>query len=285
MTTKINHHLTWSFAGPWYWEFQQYGGEPGTMISQLKFAKEFGFDCLPLSFTALDAMSGKELEELFALSERSEVGFHPNVHEKFLSLSLDEAKAAAEKWEVSFAKYKRFFSTKITTTGAGAGHRFDRVMPLENKLKILAKNMAPMANVCASKGFPLAVENHGDYYCSDYATLCQMTPNLHIFLDTGNTFLIGERPIEAFEAAAPYTIGTHFKDHFVKPNPQTLHFELDGAALGSGDVELKECYDILMKKSPNPKGIIMEVEFVVPKDSDPIKGLEESIEFINTLGE
>ena len=95
--------------------------------------------------------------------------------------------------------------------------------------------------------------------------------------------MIGERPVEAFEAAAPYTIGTHFKDHYVKPNPGTLHFEIDGAPLGDGDVELKKCYDILMKKAPRPNELLMEVELVVPQGSDPVACKEQSIKFINSL--
>ena len=256
---------------------------PGTKAAEVNFAAEYGFDCLPLSFSTLNAMTEKEREEFYDLSIKSGITFHPVEHMKYLSMSADEVKARAELWESGLERHKRFFSAKITTTGASAGHRFDRLMPLETKLEILSKSMTITAEVCARNGYPLAVENHGDYYCSDYATLCQMTPNLHIFLDTGNTYLIGERPVEAFEVAAPYTIGTHFKDHFVKPNPSTLHFELDGAPLGSGDVELKKCYDILMQKAPNPQGIIMEVELVVPKDSDPIQGMETSIDFINSL--
>jgi len=283
MSKKINHHLTWSFAGPWYWEFQHCGNVPGTKAAEVNFAATYGFDCLPLSFGTLDAMSDEAREEFFNLSKASNLTFHPVEHMKFLTMSADEVKARADLWEAGLERHKRFFGAKITTTGAGAGHRFDRLMPLETKLEKLSKSMAITAEVCARTGYPLAVENHGDYYCSDFATLCDMTPNLHIFLDTGNTFLIGERPVEAFEVAAPYTIGTHFKDHFVQPNPSTLHFELDGAPLGAGDVELKKCYEILMEKAPNPQGIVMEVELVVPKDSDPIKGLEASIEFINSL--
>ena len=54
-------------------------------------------------------------------------------------------------------------------------------------------------------------------------------PGLRIFLDTGNTYLIGERPIPAYEAGAAYTIGTHFKDHRVAPVPSPLGFDIKGA--------------------------------------------------------
>jgi len=282
-TQRINHHLTWSFAGPWYWEFQQLGEVPGDLIGKINFLAKYGFDCMPLSFSTLDEMSNFQRDEFYNLTKNLGITFHPHAHLDFLTATTDEVKASAEKWLAGLEKHRKFFGTKITTTGAGAGHRFDRKMPLEDKLTRLSKTMAITADACARAGFPLAVENHGDYYCSDFATLCEMTPNLHIFLDTGNTYLIGERPIEAFEAAAPYTIGTHFKDHFVKPNPNDLRFEIDGAALGSGDVELAKCYDILMNKSPNPRKLIMEIEMVAPNGTDPIVCLEDSIKFINSL--
>ncbi|MFW5789599.1 MAG: hypothetical protein ACOCW3_06650, partial [Spirochaetota bacterium] len=46
----------------------------------------------------------------------------------------------------------------------------------------------------AEIGLPLAWENHRDYYVSDVVELCRRVPNMGLFLDTGNTYLIGERP-------------------------------------------------------------------------------------------
>jgi sugar phosphate isomerase/epimerase len=115
----------------------------------------------------------------------------------------------------------------------------------------------------------MCIEDHGDFYCSDLVKLCKQTPHLYIFLDTGNTYLIGEQPIPAFEAAAPYTIGTHFKDHTVRPNPDILHFEVSCCALGDGDVPLRECYKILMEKAPHPEKLAMMFEMFPAKGQEP----------------
>ena len=46
MSTKINNKCTWSFAGPWYWEFQQEDKEPSTLKGQLMFIEKYGLDAM-----------------------------------------------------------------------------------------------------------------------------------------------------------------------------------------------------------------------------------------------
>ena len=176
---------------------------------------------------------------------------------------------------------------EIVMTGAGGGHRFDRSLPVEEKLDLMASAFAPLAGVCNELGAPLGIENHGDYYCSDLVTLCERTPHMGIFLDVGNTFLIGEQPIPAFEAAVPYTIGTHFKDHLVCPRLEArpLHFEIAGSALGEGDVPLRECYDMLLSDAPEPDSLVMEIEMISPDGMAPLDCLERSLSFIRSLPE
>lgn len=283
MSVKINHKLTWSMGGPWYWEFQQLEEPHGSIWSQIAFLTKYGFKTMGMNFKELDKMTDEDKEKLLSLLKENELTFHPTAHLDFFKASTDEIKHFIEEWLTNLNKYKSFFDSKITTSGLHAGHRFDRVMPLEKKFEILSNNIGPIAKALAEAGYPLCVENHGDYYCSDIVELCKITPDLYIFLDTGNPYLIGERVLEAFETAAPYTIGTHFKDHYVQPNPSTLHFELDGAPLGDGDCMLRECYKILMEKAPNPDSLIMEIEMVAPKGMDPLECMEQSIKFINSL--
>jgi len=118
-------------------------------------------------------------------------------------------------------------------------------------------------------------------------TLCERTPDLGIFLDTGNTYLIGEQPIPAFEAAAPYTVGTHFKDHYVCPklDARPLHFEVAGSPLGDGDVPLRACYDLLLAQAPHPEALVMEIEMIRPDDMDAMTCFERSLAFIRSLPE
>ena len=132
---------------------------------------------------------------------------------------------------------------------------------------------------------PLGIENHGDFYCSDLVNLCRRVPHLHLFLDTGNPFLIGERPDLALAVAAPWTIGTHFKDHRVRPrlDARPLQFEIDGAALGEGDVPLREAYARLRRESPFADRLIMEIEMIVPAGESPSACWQRSLAFVRSL--
>ena len=149
----------------------------------------------------------------------------------------------------------------------------------------LSKRLTPLAQACWELGIPLGIENHGDFYCSDLAQLCDVTPHLYIFLDTGNTYLIGERPWPAFEVAAPFTIGTHFKDHRVTPrlDARPLHFEVAGSPLKEGDVPLRECYELLLAQSPMPEKLTMGVEMICPAGMDPVESMEKSLSFVRSL--
>jgi sugar phosphate isomerase/epimerase len=143
--------------------------------------------------------------------------------------------------------------------------------------------MAPLAKACKDMGRPLGIENHGDFYCSDLVELCERVPGLGIFLDTGNCYLIGEKPLPAAREAAPHTIGTHFKDHMVSPAPGPLRFEIHGAVLGQGHVGLRQIYDILAAHAPAPDKLVMHWELVPPKDMNGLDALEQSWVFVRSL--
>ena len=157
--------------------------------------------------------------------------------------------------------------------------------PLAAQLDRLARLLPPLVQRCVEMELPFGIENHGDYYCSDLVALCQEVPHLGIFLDTGNTFLIGEAPMPAFEAAAPYVVGSHFKDHHVRPclDARPLHFEVGPSVIGEGNVPLRECYQLLREQAPHPDRLVMEIELIPPPDLDPVVAFERSLAFVRTL--
>jgi sugar phosphate isomerase/epimerase len=120
---------------------------------------------------------------------------------------------------------------------------------------------------------------------SDIVKLCQTTPHFYLFLDTGNTYLLGEKPLSAFYEAAPYTIGTHFKDQRVRPVPNAspLHFEVGNSDLGGGDVPLRECWEILRKYSPAPDHLTMMFEMFPPPGMEIMDCLHNSINFVKSF--
>ena len=150
-------------------------------------------------------------------------------------------------------------------------NRFDREFSLERQFEILSTLLAPLVAHCRAAGLPVVIENHGDYYVSDLVTLCRATPGLEILFDTGNCFLVGERPDLVPAEAFPLIRATHWKDHWVKPNLHTLHFELTGATLGAGHAGLDSIFDRLCALHPDPASVIMQIEWV----PDPARNVLE----------
>ena len=111
-------------------------------------------------------------------------------------------------------------------------------------------------------------------YVADIASLTGLVVKVDLdgdfdFGDTGETL----------------TIGTHFKDHRVQPCYEPLRFEIFGAVLGEGDVGLRECYDLLLRKAPDPETLVMQMEMISPRDMNPLDAMEKSIAFIRSLPE
>lgn len=253
--------------------------------AELEFLSSYDLHACQWGTSALLGMEPARREELAGWLEdfdvRAVLSFHFNYFAEDaaeVQRGIDEAIEAIETLAV-------LMRTPIITTAAGTCHRFVREPSLAEQMDRLEAALAPIAAAAHRAGCPLGIENHGDYYCSDLAELCGRTPHLGIFLDTGNTYLIGERPLPAVEAAAPYTIGTHFKDHYVRPNKaaRPLCFEMSGAVLGSGDVGMRAAYDTLVKEAPDPDKLVMVLEI------DPVEGmgqaevLRKSLDFVRTL--
>lgn len=277
----IKKSITWGIAGPWYWEFQNRDADP--LLSQLRFIVEQKLDTCSIGLNQLAELPDDRKKVLRSFQKEHGLRYVPHIGFDFLRTPESEVQKIVDGLLKKLEAHLEFFEGTITTTGLGAGHRFDRALPLEEKLAKCSKSLTPLTRGVADLGLPLGIENHGDYYVSDLVRLCQQTPYLYLFLDTGNTYLIGEAPLPAFELAAPYTIGTHFKDHFVGPNHKDLKFEITGAPIGAGDVPMRECYDILMKNSPHKNHLVMMLEMISPKDMNPMECMQQSLKFIRSL--
>lgn len=276
--------LRWGYALPWYGPFMMLDENP--LYAKLKFLHQYNLKSTHIGMDEISALNEAEQEVLGRFLEDHDLEVFPHIRIPHMGVSADEVKRAQESAITFLFKYKKIMRNRITHTGANAGHRFDRSAPVGAKMESLSRALAPVAVACEEMGIPLVIENHGDFYVSEYIDLIKQTPHLYMFLDTGNTYLLGEKPLPAFELAAPYTLGTHFKDHRVSPQYEArpLHFEVAGSAIGEGDVPLRECYDLLMKHAPNPKNLVMVMEMICPDHLDPVDCIERSIRFVNSLG-
>lgn len=275
--------MQWGYAGVYPGEFNVWKGD--VLMNQLAFQVRHGFRSTGIHLGAVEEPARLEQVAAHVAEHDLQLSIHWRPSGGYFEASLDDNRRAVDAFLARLAEVKDALRVPLVTTGVGACHRFMAEPALPAQLDRLAAVFAPVVAGLKDLGLRFGIENHGDYYCSDLVELCERVPGLGIFLDTGNCFLVGEPPVPASKLAAPYAVGTHFKDHLVAPNPRELKFELTGAALGEGHVGLREIYDDLLALNPDPYALVMQVEFIPPKGEDPHASLERSKRFLAELPE
>ena len=283
--------MIWGYAHVWFGEFLRLDPEP--QLARLKFLTRWGLRSTGLDVHALMGLGERELGELLDYRARHDLVINPTYAGGLFEregerVTVGDRDAIARRRDAALAfiaKHAKALGSRIVSSLAGPVHRFMADPPLDRQLEIIEREMAPFAAGLAELGLSLAWENHGDYYVSDVVELCRGVPNMRLFLDTGNTYLMGERPLPAIELGAPYAVGTHFKDQRVRPRPgaRPIHFEVAPAVTGEGDVPLREAYRILRERAAEPDDLVMEIELIPPAGVEPEEAMRRSVEFIRSL--
>jgi sugar phosphate isomerase/epimerase len=91
----------------------------------------------------------------------------------------------------------------------------------------------------------ILLENHEDFRGQAIAEILGRVdhPRIRALFDYGNSQMVGEDPIEALEAMAPFTSAVHMKDHVVVRHDDKLHVQ--GVVMGSGQLPVSEMTDHL----------------------------------------
>jgi sugar phosphate isomerase/epimerase len=94
-------------------------------------------------------------------------------------------------------------------------------------------------------GVGIAYENHEFETSHDVMRVIHETgsPVMGSHIDTGNSMMLWEDPVQAVRNMASKAVSTHFKDHLVIETPKGP--VIIGVPLGSGSVDLAKCYAIL----------------------------------------
>ncbi|MGF1483342.1 MAG: TIM barrel protein [Opitutales bacterium] len=277
--------MHWGYAGVWPGDYLKLDKDP--FWARLKFLQKYGLESTGTSFSALEKMHSAKREAVgqFLIDNNIFLSPHGRPGDYFAD-TRDELLRGVEKLLEQAEKWKDFCRSPLFVTVAGPYHRFMEAPSLDFQMERLRTVLTPLAAGLHSLDMNIGIENHADYYVSDLAALCQEVPHLGIFFDTGNCFLTGERPELAYEVGAPFTVGTHFKDHVVRPVPEArpLHFEVGPVALGAGHANLELAYRIFAEKAPDPDRLVMEIELIPPSDVDTLETLDKSLAFIRSLG-
>lgn len=286
MKSIINCNETvWGLALAWYGEYTR-GGNTDPFIAKLDFLAKYGMKAFSAGAEEIDGLNERQQEILFAALQARDM--HCILHSSInhMELSASEQDREIDKQLRLLEKYIRPCRSSIVTTCAGDSNRYDRKMPWEEKIARFSRIMKPVARLCWDLGAPFGIENHADYFVSDFLEILRETPRLYLFLDTANALHIGEQPVKACEDAAPYVIGTHFKDHYmVRGANDPLHYEIRGCALGDGEAELTRQYKIIMEKSPFRDKLVMLFELFTPDDGSltHVQCFEKSVGFVQSL--
>lgn len=95
-----------------------------------------------------------------------------------------------------------------------------------------------------AEGHVLAIENHQDFTSQELVDFCALGgEGVGVTFDTGNTFPVGEAPLDFTRRIAPYVRHVHLKDYRVQFT--TEGYRLIRCAIGDGAVPFAELLAIL----------------------------------------
>ena len=111
---------------------------------------------------------------------------------------------------------------------------------------------APMA---ADQGRTLAIENHQDFGSAELVEFCDIYgPGLGICFDTGNTFPVGEAPLDFARRIAPHVAHVHLKDYRVQFTDEG--YKLVRCAIGDGAVPIGGIADIIARHHSSMNAVL-----------------------------
>jgi sugar phosphate isomerase/epimerase len=265
------------------WLIGLFRGSEDPYRAQLDFLSTYGLNVASLSARSLLAMDAGRREEIAGWLEELDIYSILGIGFDYFAEDPDEIKRGTDSVLETLETLPKMMRTLICSTGDKKHHRWTRNPSLPEQLDHLSRVLAPVAKAAHQAGTPVGWHN-SVRYPSDIAELCRRTPHLGILYDTGNPFHVGERPLDAAQAVAPYTVGLHVKDHYVAPVwKPILALQLTSAVPGSGDVMIKEVYDIIVQNVPDRDRLVVEIEIDPIEGMRPEKAVEKAVAFVRTL--
>ncbi|HVL39654.1 MAG TPA: TIM barrel protein [Fimbriimonadaceae bacterium] len=276
--------MTWGYSHVWPGQFLDLDAEP--WIAKLKFLARHGFKHTVISLRDLADMPEKLRTCVHAELQRLDLALVVHIGLDWFAppeAALEQIQSTKEL----LPRLVKVARAPLCVAQVDRYHRFCREPSLDHQLTTLSTALAPLSKVCQKLGAPLAVENGGRYRTIDLVRLCEATPHLGIFLDTGDCALVGETPVQACAIAAPKLLGFRLKDQRLTPrpcaHPPTL--EMHDAPAGEGDLELTACFEQIRTGCPHFGKLLMEVG-LVPHDfsgDEPLRELERTLQFLRRL--
>ncbi len=263
------------------WMSGLYGRADDPMRAQLELMAEFDLHVTDWSAARLMEMEAARRQELATLAEELDVRVGLGVRIPVYTEDPSELETATKRAMAAIEALAPLFRSPVCTSGLPYDS-FTREPDIEQQIERACEALAPLAEAAAEAGCPLGLHNAG-HWCIHLAELCSRTPGLGILFDTANPFFAAEQPFRAAQDAAPYVVGTHFKDRRGHPSARNLAFETSGAVIGQGDADIPEVFRILKENTPHFDALPMLMEI------DPVEGMQQRevlaqcVEFVKAL--
>lgn len=206
--------------------------KPAGLEGFLKLCDELGSQTVELAEGWLLPMDAAELRAL-----KARLGTRMPVMSS--GLERGDLKRMFELAEALDAPLLRF-----AMTGVLCGDRALSNPPWPERVRGVRERLAQVAEMASQAGRTVVVENHQDFTSSELVGFCEeFGPAVRIVYDTGNSFPVGEAPLDFTRTIAPYVAYVHLKDYRVQRTDEGIR--LMRCAIGDGAVPLKGLVDIL----------------------------------------
>jgi len=200
----------------------------------LRLAEQAGARVLEIPEAWLDALDETSFEALLARLRAARI-------EPVLSSNLQRI----EPWRaVALAGRLGARLIRVALTGVLCGDRSALGPAWHDLVASVRQRLAACAAAAAPAGLTFVIENHQDFTSAELAGFCdEFGDAVRIVLDTGNSFPVGEAPLEFARTAAPHVRYLHLKDYRVQWTDEGLR--LVRCAIGDGAVPFAALVDLL----------------------------------------
>ena len=110
--------------------------------------------------------------------------------------------------------------------------------PLRDVVRWTIADLSAVADIAASAGVLVVLENHEDFTGPVLAEILTAVdhPAVRALYDYGNSQMVGEDPFDALEAMAPFVARVHAKDHVLLQGPDGP--VVQGVTFGAGNLDV-----------------------------------------------
>jgi sugar phosphate isomerase/epimerase len=241
--------------------YSKYGDNPLFGLSSYAYRWAVGLNRLP----ARERMTPEKLIEISAMMGLNSVQLCDNMplasfSTKRLRMIRDTASSSGIRLETGIRGIDSAALTAAIKTASllEAGlirivFELDRSVPtnITFQLDRISATLSAVREWARTSSIKLAIENHATLKSADILYLLEkLDPEIFgACLDTMNSTLLLENPIDSVQTLAPYILSVHLKDFSIVKYPDC--FKIEGTSLGEGSLDLPHLVDeIVSRRKP-----------------------------------